>query len=135
DVWESRPWRRRCELHRRTTGRWPQTDRELGIGDVVTAESGDTCALYIGCRNAALKADLSPAAPADPIRCRLEEMMGLSGAIAGNLRNGPRRRHERRRGQVEFRHCQLGGGFITRPKTVHRTPPLTCVQAGDGRPW
>ena len=50
-------WRRRCGLHRRTTGGWSQTGRELGVGDVVIAESGDTCALYVGCRSAGLKAD------------------------------------------------------------------------------
>ena len=64
-------WRRRCELHRRTTGGWSQTARELGVGDVVIAESGDTCALCVGCRSAGLKAELSPAAPADPVRDRL----------------------------------------------------------------
>jgi hypothetical protein len=106
--------------------------RELGVGDVVIAESGDTCALYVGCRSAGLKAELSPAAPADPVRDRLDAM-SMSRAIERDLCNGWRRRHERARRQKEFGHAQPSDDWAAGPQDMHQ-PLLSYVQAGDGRP-
>jgi hypothetical protein len=122
-------WRRRCDLHRRTTGGWSQTGRELGIGDVVIAESGDTCALHVGCRNAALKAELSPSAPAGD---RLDAMI-MSRATERDACNGWHSRHERARRQMEFGHATPSGDWAADPQDMHQ-PLLSLVQAGDGRP-
>ena len=125
-------WRRRCGLHRRTTGGWSQTGRELGVGDVVIAGSGDTCALYVGFCSARLQAELSPAAPADPVRDRLDAMC-MSRAIERDLCNGWRRRHERARRQKEFGHAQPSDDWAAGLQDMHQ-PLLSHVQAGDGRP-
>jgi hypothetical protein len=125
-------WRRRCELHRRTTGGWSQTGRELAIGDVVIAKSGDTCALHVGCRNAALKAEFSPSAPADSA-CERLDAMSMSRAIERDVCNGCRSRHERARRQMEFGHAQPSGDWPAGPQDLHQ-PLLSLVQVGDGRP-
>ena len=120
-------WRRRCDLHRRTTGGWSQTDRELGIGDVVIAESGDTSALYIGCRNAALKAELSPSAPAGDgldamIMSRAIERDRATAGVAG----------------MNAREDSWSSGMLRRAVTeplirkICTNPLLSLVQAGDG---
>jgi hypothetical protein len=93
-------------------------DRELGISDVVSTESGGTCALSISCRSAALKAELSHTAPVDPIPDRLDEM-GVSLATGGNQQNGWRCRHERTQGQLEFMHDHLGSAYSASPRNVH----------------
>jgi hypothetical protein len=123
-------WRRRCDLHRRTTGGWSQTGRELGVGDVVIAESGDTSALYLGCRSA-LRAELSPWTPADRACDRLDAM-SMSRAIERDACNGWRRRHERARRHKEFGHGQPSDDWAA-GQDMHQ-PLLSYVQAGDGRP-
>jgi hypothetical protein len=124
-------WRRRCDLHRRTTGGWSQTGRKLGVGDVVIAESGDTSALYVGCRGAALRAELSPWTPADRDCDRLDAM-SMSRAIERDACNGWCRRHERARRHKEFGHGQPSDDWAA-GQDMHQ-PLLSYVQAGDGRP-
>jgi len=103
----------RCDLHRRTTGRWSPLGRKLAIGDVVRAISGDTSALH--CRSGGLRADFTLAAPADELRGLLAEMgvwPAPSKACCGRhvecwhvgWRHG---RNQRTRGQLEFRDGQL----------------------------
>ena len=125
-------WRRRCGLHRRTTGGWSQTGRELGIGDVVIAESGDMSALYVGCRSATLHAELSPSAPADSACDRLDAV-SMARAIGRDARNRWRGRHERARRELEFRHAESSGDWAAGLQDMHQ-PLLSHVQAGDGRP-
>ena len=105
--------------------------RELGIGDVVRAKSGDTSALYIGCRCRALEAELSHSAPIDPVAHRMAKM-GPSPAIS-EIRDGWRvSGMNARKDRWSSGDAQLGRAYTASLVTVHRTPSSPAFMPAMG---